>query len=621
MTDEQTGNVEPRAPGSTFHHPSAIALCAVLLGLYAVLAIAAVSTKSPTFDEPKHALAASIALESRDFRIDYDNPPLWKYWAALPNAAAPPHVDTTDAQWERLPFDLLQQWPFTMRTLYRDPQNDPDRLIGRSRFMMLLVAVALGALIARWAWELGGPAASVAAALLFALDPNFLAHGPLVKNDVALALLLAALSYVLWRFGPRIRWPGVLAVGLLCGAGCTVKLSGVLLPLVAAVLWLGHPFFPLASRDRDSRARVRQGLAAAARLAAVAVVTFAFIWTVYGFRFSVSPDPGVAIDTRRTLATIARNQTDLPEPVREWSPPLQVRAVLWSLDHRLLPEPWLNGFLFVHAGTLRRPLFLMGRYSDTGWPGYYPLAVLFKTPLATLAAFASAAVVAGLGVRRAMRAPPTAVSTGPAIDGRWSLACLAIPPITYALFALTTPAASGLRHLLPVYPFLFIACGLAAAAAWRWRAGRWGIGVIATALAIETIAAFPDYIAYFNVAAGGERGGIRLLSDSNLDWGQDLPLLADWQRRHPEQTLYLSYFGTSDPAHYRIRYTNLPVGYALGPPPQRPSTPGVIAVSATNLQKWHSPHARGGGDSSLWDQRPIEVLGGSIYLYRFPPPP
>src|SRR5262245_35302133 len=210
--------------------------CAALLALHAALAWTAVGTKSPTFDEPMHALAASIALTQRDYRMDYDNPPLWKYWAALPNAASPAHFDTNDPRWRGLTGNLLLQWPLSMQTLYRNPHNDPDRLIGRSRLMMLCLSVALGALIAGWAFELSGATAAIAATFLFALDPNFLAHGPLVKNDVAIALLLVALAYTAWRSDPRIRWRSALAIGLLCGAGCTVKLSGVVLPCVAIAL-------------------------------------------------------------------------------------------------------------------------------------------------------------------------------------------------------------------------------------------------------------------------------------------------------------------------------------------------------------------------------------------------
>lgn len=95
---------------------------------------------------------------------------------------------------------------------------------------------------------------------------------------------------------------------------------------------------------------------------------------------------------------------------------------------------------------------------------------------------------------------------------------------------------------------------------------------------LETLAGYPDYLAFFNLPSGGSRGGLSLLGDSNLDWGQDLPALADWQRQHPEPTLYLSYSGTADPAAYGIRYINLPGGYPYGPPPQSPRQPGVIAI-------------------------------------------
>jgi hypothetical protein len=296
--------------------------------------------------------------------------------------------------------------------------------------------------------------------------------------------------------------------------------------------------------------------------------------------------------------------------------------VLWGLEHHLLPEAWLNGLLFIYAGTLRRPSFLMGSYSDTGWWYYYPLVMLFKTPLATLGAIVLSAAL--LSLRRSTGVSP--VSEPPGTGGTpvlhehraWLLLCVALPPLLYGLMAITTPAAAGLRHVLPIYPFLFIMVGLAAARVWSSRLARMAIVVIAIVLAAETLSAFPDYIAFFNRAAGGERGGIRLLSDSNLDWGQDLPLLAEWQRAHPDLKLYLCYFGTADPAHYGVRYVNLPGGYALGPQPQTPDEPGVIAISATDLQGVHSADIRRYYDR-LRQAEPREVLGGTIYLFDWPP--
>jgi hypothetical protein len=185
--------------------------CSLLLVLYALLALGAVRSKSPTYDEPLHALAAWLQIHHGDFRIDTENPPIWKYWAGLPNereaiSPAPREQQVRDAA------DSLFTAPLVVPTLFRSPQTNAQALILRGRIMMLILAVALGALIAWWSWRSGGSVAAVVATAAFALDPTFLAHGPLIKNDVALALTLLGLAVAVWRAGMRIAVANALAV-------------------------------------------------------------------------------------------------------------------------------------------------------------------------------------------------------------------------------------------------------------------------------------------------------------------------------------------------------------------------------------------------------------------------
>ena len=142
-------------------------------------------------------------------------------------------------------------------------------------------------------------------------------------------------------------------------------------------------------------------------------------------------------------------------------------------------------------------------------------------------------------------------------------------------------------------------------------------------LAVESLSAFPDFLPFFNVAVGGARGGFYLLSDSNLDWGQDLPALAAWQDRHPGRPLYLAYFGNADPASYGIRYHNLPAGYRYGPPPESlPARgPATVAISASILQGLYGRPEAGNAYAPFRDRSPDEVLGGSIYLFDLDAPP
>jgi hypothetical protein len=239
-----------------------------------------------------------------------------------------------------------------------------------------------------------------------------------------------------------------------------------------------------------------------------------------------------------------------------------------------------------------------------------------KTPLATLAA--SVAAVGILVVVFLQRGWKWLLDSPTA----WTAACLVIPPAVYLISAMRSNLNLGLRHVLPVYPFIFLGIGLAAEYAWRrWRrVTKIAAAALGAGLAVETLLAFPNYIPFFNAAAGGSRGGLRILGDSNLDWGQDLKLLADWQKRHPHLNLYFVYFGIADPWAYGIDYINFPGGYAFGEKFQIRGDPGVLAISATHLQGIYNDPALQEAYGRLIDLPPIEVLGGSIYLYRWPPP-
>src|SRR5437870_3250151 len=60
-------------------------LIAILIAvLHAAMAVTAVNTKSPTFDEPQHLTAAYSHFVTNDFRLDPENGNLPARWAALP---------------------------------------------------------------------------------------------------------------------------------------------------------------------------------------------------------------------------------------------------------------------------------------------------------------------------------------------------------------------------------------------------------------------------------------------------------------------------------------------------------------------------------------------------------
>ena len=94
---------------------------------------------------------------------------------------------------------------------------------------------------------------------------------------------------------------------------------------------------------------------------------------------------------------------------------------------------------------------------------------------------------------------------------------LVIPVAIYGLLCLNSRINTGLRHLLPLYPFLFVFAGVCLA---RLRTVQ--LALLGITLAAETLSVHPHYLAFFNAAAGGPAAGPRYLADSNIDWGQDL---------------------------------------------------------------------------------------------------
>jgi hypothetical protein len=596
----------------------AVLVCGLLLLIFAETGWLAWLNKSATFDEPPDLFDAWVQTHEGDFRCNPEEPPLMKYYAVAGTDPNELHIDHASPLWQQLRADRNVSVPMSIDALYHDPANNPDVLFRHARARMIVLGVLLGGLIAWWAWRLAGPLAGIVAAAAFCFDPNFLANTPLVKDDVPMALCFVALMALIWLSGERATIWRCLGIAVCLGLALALKFSGLLALVMAALALLTRALLPAPWMiiRITARTRLHRLIAAAAIYTGALLIAYLLLWAAYQFRYSPAPDPRHDFDLAVAIDAVARRQSILahgapmiadPPQIRQWMqswhPDLLVRFAQWADGHRLLPQAWTYGLLIAYSASHIRLAFLCGQSSFAGWWYYFPLAMLFKTPLATLIALALAVALWGW--------------TKPAkIRNFWPLCAASIAPLLYMAMSLRSHLNIGLRHVLPVYPFLFIFLGVAAARAYRrWpRGAGWIIGALMLGLALETFCAFPDFIPFFNVAAGGSRGGLRLLGDSNIDWGQELPDLAAWQQRHPDRLMYLAYFGTADPHYYGIRFIDLTQSQ---PPAVEPASasPPVYAVSAALLQIPYPNRSTREFYASLRGREPIAVLGGSIYLY------
>jgi 4-amino-4-deoxy-L-arabinose transferase-like glycosyltransferase len=618
-TDAQSLTIarSPRTGGGL----AALICGALLLFCFAEIGWHAWRGKSATFDESPGLVAAWVAAHDGDFRTDPEDPPLFKYYVAAATRSEDMPRDHQSSEWAALLWDLSKAGEFARKTLYQTPGTDADALLAAARARMILVGIALGSLIAWWSWRLAGPLAAVVALAAFCLDPNFLAHAPLVKGDVPTALLFLSLMTAVWLLGERATLPRALATALLLGAAMMTKYSGILGIPVLAVALLCRAIGPAPWRVLGWTARTRLarlGAGAAIGAGSLLIVYF-MIWACYSFRFGPSQDPAQRFDMRDVVNLCCANQYGLvyvgqAHPLAQWldwkahwRPPFEVRAALWCNRHELFPQAWIEGFLFLYATSFIRMTWLCGHAAMVGWWYYFPLAMAFKTPLSTLLGLCIA--LAFWSWRR----------WGVFVRHWWALCCVVVVPVVYMTAAMTMRLNLGLRHVLPVYPYLFILLGVTAAYAWRRRPGITAVAavILLAGLATETCCAYPDFIPFFNIACGGTRNGWRLLGDSNVDWGQELPALAQWINDHPGYQLQLIYFGTADPRYYGIHYVPIEGGYA--PPDQRPGQSNLPPVLAMSVTAWQNPFLPEKGLlQSLQKRKPLAVLGGSMYLFDRP---
>jgi hypothetical protein len=581
----------------------AVILCGLLSVVFAVTAWTAVRGKSFTPDEPGHALVGWFMLFHHDFRFWDNNPPLWEYWIALPGTSQAIAYDPHSSEY-------LNVAPTPPRPIWS--HRVPLWLMERGRMMCLALGVALALLIGRWAWELGGLIPAVAATFLYCFDPNFLGHAPLLKNDVGCALFYLATSYAAWKAGQRLTIWRAMAVAVLTAATILVKFSGpLLLPVLMITLGyraLSNQPWPILGRAISGRF-AKFGASAGVCLLCL-IVTYAGIWASYGFRFDAGPN-GLNLPTETLIHwmgyyslehRLGRAPTAAEEAM--WHPPVMTRLLLSAENHHLLPEACAVGLIYTeYFNQGQEDAYLMGSHYTGGELRYFPLAFLFKEPLATITAVA---LTLAMGIWISLRGPPAGA------ERRWTEISLFVPAAAYALVAMTSQMNIGYRHVFPVLPFVFIAAGVAAGRAWSLSPGKIVVGLLALILAVESFSAFPDYIAYFNVACAANRAWF--LADSNLDWGQDLPALAAWQRNHPGVAVYLDYFGHRIPQAYGVNAIDL--NDNTDPPL---ATPSAVAVSVSLLQL-------GGYNVTAFhelgvDPRrpPDEILGGTIYIFRVNP--
>ncbi len=557
-----------------------IALTLILFAiLFAAECVYSYRLKSATWDEPIHVADGYFSLFRNDYRFDPEHPPLVRILAALPLIGLPIAADD-----QVLDATFPDTW--ATATVYQDAhrflyeQNDADRLLYRSRFVIVLLGVLLGVVVFLWTYEWLGFAPAVAALAMVAFEPNVVAHFSLVTTDAALAGFSFAASYGLWRTVRRPTPLNIAVLCLFCALAAITKFTAVLLfPAVFAVLAIA--VFPL--RRLEARAATRIG-------GLVVLTTWIAIWAVYGFRYAPGPNPEWVYHFHDNPYVAERV-------------PAITKLVAFIDENHLLPNVFSQGFLIGQAKAQVRAAFLVGAISDSGFWSFFPIAIAIKTPLAFL-------LLAAGGIVLLVRSRTERTAMAP---------FLVIPLAAFLLPTMASRINIGLRHVLVIYPFFAVAAGLLVKEllARRDRLGVAALAILAAAWLGEYGRAYPNTLTFFNTLVGGPARGGEYLVDSNLDWGQDLKPLKAWMDAHDVREINLAYFGLAEPRYYgiRARYLNGTSAVIAGSAVGAPRLPGYVAVSKTIMTGMDFDAAHRDYYKPLKALKPVTTIGGSIDVY------
>jgi len=479
--------------------------------------------------------------------------------------------------------NMLTAWPLLLSPSRPDPTLVPewgsDNMLGFARALLpmlgpleavtfatrlpvMWLALVLGALVYRWARQAGGRMAGLLALGLFVLSPEVITHAQLNTTDMGLTVFAFIACYSLAQFLRRRSWPWLIMNGVATGLTFASKASGVYY-----VILYGSIIVVAALVLRKSPRRV-PGLELA-WVALWGILVWLVFWATYLFELRTLPG---------------------------WTFPLPAASHWAGL-------PYIRSYMGAGQST-----FLAGKLYPTGYWAYFPLAILVKTPLPILIGLA---VAIGICIRRGL---------GPL----WSALPLIAVPLVYTASAIALALNIGYRHLLPVWPFVFVFIGIQVARLQiPFKTGRTlylPLGALLfTWYAWGTLHTWPYTLTYFNELAGGPDNGYRYLADSSVDWGQAIKGLREYVDRHNVRDLKLAAFTSLDPVIYDFSFERIPptVGAPVFLPSRFNPAPGTYAISATPLQGiWAL-------DPDTYDwfrhQTPVAKVGHAIFVYRVRP--
>ncbi len=596
-----------------------IIVIGILAAMFA-LSFSSMLGDSAIVDEIAHIPAGYSYLKYGDYRLNPEHPPLIKELAAFPLLFLDLKFPLDKPAWTQ---DVNGQWESGWNFLYHIG-NNPDKILVASRLPIILLAVGLGFAIYEFCRRRYDTPTALVALILYAFSPDIIAHARFVTTDIGIATFTFLSFLAFFNFVQKRSRKSILVFAIFFALAQLAKFSAViLLPFFGFLLVLKIIF---DKRPQGWLNRASHWLLpfVIAMVGALTLIWLFYIPTTINMPNNVQdnlihsslPD---GYYTRYGQYMVKLNDIPLFKPI------IQYALGIFMVANR------------VQSGNIT---YFLGEVTDQSFGWYFPVSFVMKTPLPMLIMMI---VAIGFATWQYLQRKPAKVwqKLGEYTRNNFVELALGSFIVFYSYLSIKGNLNLGIRHLFPMMPMIFILIakkvidlGKILTKPRHKRAYKVGLlGLCAWYIATAFVV-YPNYLPYINGLFGGSAEAYRYLSDSNVDWGQDLKRLVKYIDSQPQiDKIAVDYFGGGLPQYYfcvrkydaNQQLIENSTGYDCknskflewhaqdGVPPTN-----YIAVSETYLMNdLFSSKLRGdSGYTWLRKQTPIIKIGDSIYVYK-----
>jgi hypothetical protein len=435
--------------------------------------------------------------------LTYDEPLFAAYGISVLKLQGKKDIQQFDS---KLPITALNMLPRAAEQILNPglskSGNKADEDVIHGRYISLLVTILLGLLIYRWSDDLYGNPVAVYCLLFYLLCPDILSHGIFVSSDIYAAFFLTSTFYFLWKYRQSNRLKHFLLASLSVALAQISKFSMVHLFIL----------FPLVLFFTRIKSVNKENTIPPGYLFFLFIgINWLVISTSHLFyqEFRMLSEYNFKSGAFAALQNFFGRMSDyLPVPLPS--------SYINSMDLVMYVDKLGGG----QSESINAAPYILGETSRYGFWYYYFVSLFYKMPVSTLLVWLGSLFFyfLHLNIRRVQK-----------IDF-----ILLIPIIYYFIYlSFFYKTQIGIRHIIIIYPFLFIFSGNLINLLIKKRKSVL-LMLLLTWQAISVFNYFPHFLPYTNEFITDKKQAYKKIAETNLCYGEGKILVTRYLKNHPE---------------------------------------------------------------------------------------